>query len=127
MTVRRRDVYRCEVCGIVAEIRDAGAGEPICCGQPMALQPPNARPDPDGQHALKARTMDEALVVTVGEAVGGHPSGGNHCLQWIEIDRGDGTFLRSDLQPGDPPRADFPAGPCAGVRAYCSRHGLWEN
>ena len=28
-------VYKCLVCGIVAEVLDDGAGELVCCGQPM--------------------------------------------------------------------------------------------
>ena len=34
MSSERLQVYKCKVCGIVAEILDGGAGEMICCGQP---------------------------------------------------------------------------------------------
>ena len=31
-------VYKCEACGQVVEVKEAGAGELVCCGQPMELQ-----------------------------------------------------------------------------------------
>jgi desulfoferrodoxin-like iron-binding protein len=29
------EVYRCEICGNVVEVKEAGGGELVCCGQPM--------------------------------------------------------------------------------------------
>lgn len=31
------EVYRCEVCGNVVEVKEAGAGQLVCCGKPMVL------------------------------------------------------------------------------------------
>ncbi|MDO8842485.1 MAG: desulfoferrodoxin FeS4 iron-binding domain-containing protein [Methanocalculus sp.] len=31
-------VFICEICGNVVEVKEAGGGELICCGQPMELQ-----------------------------------------------------------------------------------------
>jgi desulfoferrodoxin-like iron-binding protein len=31
------EVYRCEICGNVVEVKEAGGGELVCCGQPMKL------------------------------------------------------------------------------------------
>ncbi len=31
------EVYRCAVCGNVVEVKEAGGGELVCCGQPMDL------------------------------------------------------------------------------------------
>jgi len=31
------EVYRCEVCGNVVEVKEVGGGELVCCGQPMKL------------------------------------------------------------------------------------------
>ncbi|MFP4349541.1 MAG: desulfoferrodoxin FeS4 iron-binding domain-containing protein [Thermodesulfobacteriota bacterium] len=31
-------VYKCEVCGQVVEVKEAGEGELVCCDQPMVLQ-----------------------------------------------------------------------------------------
>ncbi|RCW51548.1 MULTISPECIES: desulfoferrodoxin FeS4 iron-binding domain-containing protein [unclassified Halanaerobium] len=32
------EVYCCEVCGNVVEVKEVGGGELVCCGQPMKLQ-----------------------------------------------------------------------------------------
>ncbi len=32
------EVYKCEVCGNVVKVMEAGDGELVCCGQPMKLQ-----------------------------------------------------------------------------------------
>jgi desulfoferrodoxin-like iron-binding protein len=31
------EIYRCEICGNVVEVKEAGGGELVCCGQPMIL------------------------------------------------------------------------------------------
>jgi len=29
------EVFRCEICGNVVEVKEAGGGELVCCGQDM--------------------------------------------------------------------------------------------
>jgi len=31
-------VFICEICGNVVEVREVGGGELICCGEPMSLR-----------------------------------------------------------------------------------------
>jgi desulfoferrodoxin-like iron-binding protein len=31
------EVYKCEICGNVVEVKEAGGGELVCCGEPMVL------------------------------------------------------------------------------------------
>ncbi len=38
MATETGEVYECEVCGAVVEVREGGAGELECCGQLMALK-----------------------------------------------------------------------------------------
>ncbi len=39
MNVKKKgEVYKCQVCGNVVEVIEAGGGELICCGEPMDLQ-----------------------------------------------------------------------------------------
>jgi len=33
----QRQIYKCNVCGNIVEILHAGAGQLVCCGQPMEL------------------------------------------------------------------------------------------
>jgi superoxide reductase len=37
-----RQVYKCNVCGNIVEILDVGAGELVCCDEPMQLQAENS-------------------------------------------------------------------------------------
>lgn len=32
------ETYKCEICGNVVEVKESGAGELVCCGQPMEKQ-----------------------------------------------------------------------------------------
>ncbi len=32
------EVYVCEICGNVVEVKKVGGGELVCCGEPMKLQ-----------------------------------------------------------------------------------------
>jgi len=31
------EVYKCEICGNVVEVKEVGGGELVCCGQSMTL------------------------------------------------------------------------------------------
>jgi desulfoferrodoxin-like iron-binding protein len=31
-------VFRCEICGNVVVVKEAGGGELVCCGEPMILE-----------------------------------------------------------------------------------------
>jgi desulfoferrodoxin-like iron-binding protein len=31
------EIYQCEICGNVVEVREVGGGELVCCGEPMTL------------------------------------------------------------------------------------------
>ncbi len=32
------EIYKCELCGNVVEVKEAGGGELVCCGEPMEKQ-----------------------------------------------------------------------------------------
>jgi superoxide reductase len=34
---QKGEVYRCNICGNVVEVKQGGQGELVCCGQPMEL------------------------------------------------------------------------------------------
>ncbi len=31
------EIFRCEICGNVIEVKKVGGGELVCCGKPMTL------------------------------------------------------------------------------------------
>jgi superoxide reductase len=124
MSVERQEIYKCRVCGIVAEIVDAGAGEPVCCGLVMTLLEPGSLGDP-AEHGLHWRRQGDGIVVSV--AGGEHPMEPRHFIQWVEVLDGPRAF-RLFLAPGEPAEAFLPR--CDGaqsVRVLCNRHGLWQS
>lgn len=34
---KKKEVYKCEICGNIVEVVHEGAGTLVCCGQPMKL------------------------------------------------------------------------------------------
>lgn len=34
----KNQIYKCEKCGMVVQVKKAGGGELVCCGEPMKLQ-----------------------------------------------------------------------------------------
>jgi len=122
--VEKRQVYKCLVCGIVAEVLDVGAGQLICCGQPMRLMAP--RDEPDAMHELVIEPDGSSVTVRVGSG-GPHPMEPGHHVQWIEL-FANCVAQKLPLTAGDEPEAYFPlvAGE-AQIRVFCNVHGLFER
>ncbi|MEE9604806.1 MAG: desulfoferrodoxin FeS4 iron-binding domain-containing protein [Candidatus Scalindua sp.] len=38
MATEAGEVYECEICGAMVEVKEGGAGELVCCDQPMTLK-----------------------------------------------------------------------------------------
>lgn len=124
MATERQQVYKCQVCGIIAEVFDGGAGELVCCGQPMQLLVENTVDAAKEKHVPVVEAADGGVKVKVGSAA--HPMEEKHYIEWIEV-IADGRVYRQFLKPGDAPEAFFPV-EAAGVvaREYCNLHGLWK-
>jgi len=120
------EVYRCNVCGNIVEVLHAGAGELVCCGQPMELKTENTVDASKEKHVPVIEQVDDKLIVKVGSEL--HPMEPEHYIEWIEINMKDkNKVIRIDLKPGDKPEVKFCA--CSEdfeVRAYCNLHGLWQ-
>lgn len=120
-------IYKCEVCGNMVEVVWEGAGELVCCGQPMKLLKENSVDASLEKHVPVAETEGDLLKVKVGSAA--HPMTEEHYIQWIEVLVGD-KVCRASLKPGMAPEAVFklPDGSQKLVlRAYCNLHGLWQG
>jgi superoxide reductase len=121
----RKQIYKCEVCGIVAEVLDGGAGELVCCGEPMQLMEPKTEDATTEKHVPYIERTDEGVKVRVGQNEA-HPMLEKHWIQWIEL-IADGRSYRQFLDPGDLPEAVFPvSGEDLSAREYCNLHGLWQ-
>lgn len=120
----RLEIYKCEACGNIVEVLDGGAGELVCCNQPMVLQSENTVDAAKEKHVPVMEKIAGGVKVKVGEVA--HPMEENHYIEWIEI-IADGKAYRQFLKPGDAPEADFNIeADQITMREYCSLHGLWK-
>ena len=118
-------VYVCEICGNMVEMVHEGAGELVCCGQPMTLLEGNTVDAAREKHVPVIEYTENGVKVKVGSVP--HPMIDKHYIEWIEI-IADGKAYREFLNPGDAPEATF----CIDANeltayAYCNLHGLWKG
>ncbi len=121
---KRLEVYKCSVCGNIVEVLVGGAGELVCCGQPMALQTENTVDAAKEKHVPVIEKTDAGYKVKVGSVA--HPMEEKHYIQWIEL-IADGKSYLQFLNPGDAPEAVFAiAAESVTAREYCNLHGHWK-
>ena len=120
----RLQIYRCEICGNVTEVVHSGAGELVCCGQPMKLMKEGETDAATEKHVPVVERVEGGLKVTVGSVL--HPMEDKHYIEWIEL-IADGKAYRQFLKPGEIPAAIFRVdADSVVVREYCNLHGLWK-
>lgn len=123
MTLRGQ-IYRCNICGNIVEVLNAGAGKLVCCGQPMELLKEKAEDEGKEKHVPVIEKIDEGVKVTVGSVQ--HPMEEGHYIAWVEVSV-DGEVHRKFLKPGDKPEAVFRLeAKRVEARGYCNLHGLWR-
>ena len=119
-----REVYKCKVCGNIVEVLNGGAGELVCCGQPMDLKEEQTADVTTEKHVPVIEKTDTGYKIVVGSTL--HPMEEAHFIEWIEL-IADGLVYRKFLEPGEAPEAEF----CVEAdkveaREYCNLHGLWK-
>jgi superoxide reductase len=118
-------IYKCDKCGNIIEVLHVGAGELVCCGEPMKLQKENVVDAAAEKHVPVIEKTKKGVIVKVGSVP--HPMEEAHYIEWIEI-IADGKSYRKFLHPGEAPEAEF----CVEAenviaREYCNLHGLWSS
>ena len=117
-------IYKCEVCGNIVEMLHAGAGQLVCCGQPMKLFRENTTDAAKEKHVPVIEKTAAGIKVTVGSVA--HPMEEKHYIEWIEV-IADGKAYRKFLNPGEAPEATFELkAEKVTAREYCNLHGLWK-
>jgi len=117
-------VYKCEVCGNIIEVLHGGAGELVCCSQPMKLFKENSVDAAKEKHVPVLEKTADGFKVKVGSIA--HPMEEKHWIEWVELVV-DGKVYRQFLKPGQAPEATFCLkGDKVGAREYCNLHGLWK-
>lgn len=118
------EVYKCDVCGNIVEVLHGGAGELVCCGQPMRLLVENTVDASKEKHVPVIEKVPGGFRVKVGSVP--HPMEAKHWIEWVEL-LADGKAYRQFLNPGDAPEAVFLVqAATVSAREYCNIHGLWK-
>lgn len=122
---KQLEIFKCDICGNIVEVLHGGAGELVCCNQPMVLMKENTVDAAKEKHVPVIEKTSDGIVVKVGSVP--HPMEEKHSIQWIEL-IANGKAYRQHLSPGGKPEACFPdtEGPIT-VREYCNLHGLWST
>ena len=127
-----KQIYKCAVCGNIVEVLHTGAGELVCCGEPMKLQSENTVDAAIEKHVPVIEKSDKGVVIKVGEVP--HPMEESHYIEWIEATLTTGETFKKFLKPGDAPEMRVCA--CSSeqcscdvksAREYCNLHGLWAK
>ena len=120
----RLEVYKCEVCGNIVEVLHEGAGELVCCGEPMKLLVAGSVDAAKEKHVPVIEKTAKGITVKIGSVP--HPMEEKHYIEWIEL-IADGKAYRQFLKPGDAPEATFVIdAQQVTAREHCNLHGLWK-
>ena len=120
---KRLEVYKCSICGIIAEVVHSGAGSMICCGKNMDRVTENTTDAATEKHVPVIELSDGTVAVKVGDVA--HPMEDAHYIEWIEILVEDKVY-RQYLKAGEPAQVTFiVSATTVTARAYCNLHGLW--
>lgn len=121
---KQSEIYKCEICGNIVEVLHGGAGELVCCGQPMKLIVADTVDAAKEKHVPVIEKTATGYKVSVGSVA--HPMEEKHYIEWIEL-IADGVSYRKFLKPGDVPVAEFcVTASSVSAKEYCNLHGLWK-
>jgi superoxide reductase len=122
---KRLEIYKCMVCGNIVEVVHGGAGELVCCGEPMKKLAENTEDAAKEKHVPVIEKVEGGYKVKVGSVA--HPMEEKHYIEWIELLAG-GKAYRQFLEPGGAPEAVFHVeAEDVAARELCNLHGLWKG
>jgi len=122
---KKLEIYKCMVCGNIVEVLHAGAGELVCCGEPMNNLVEKKADEGKEKNVPVIEKIDSGFKVKVGSVP--HPMEEKHYIEWIEL-LADGSTYRQFLEPGMAPEAVFSIhADSVSAREYCNIHGLWKG
>jgi superoxide reductase len=117
-------IFKCDSCGMIAEIVHASRQAPSCCGARMKYVVENATDGATEKHLPVVEKIVGGYKVSVGSTL--HPMEEKHYIEWIEL-LADGISYKAFLKPGMTPIATFMTdAQKVVVRELCTIHGLWR-
>lgn len=122
---KQLQIYKCSICGNIVEVLHGGAGELVCCGEPMELLDEKTADTGKEKHVPVIEKVDGGYKVKVGDVP--HPMEEKHYIEWIEL-LADGKAYRQFLKPQVAPEALFHIeADSVSAREHCNVHGLWKG
>jgi len=121
---KKLEIYKCSICGNIVEVLHGGAGQLVCCGQPMENLLAKTADQGKEKHVPVIEKLDNSIKVKVGSIP--HPMEEKHFIEWVEL-IADGKTYKQFLNPGEKPEAVFKIEAKKIIaREYCNVHGLWQ-
>lgn len=122
---KKLQVYKCGVCGNIVEVLHEGAGQLVCCNEPMMLMEENTTDAALEKHVPVVEKAEGGYRVRVGSAP--HPMEEKHYIEWVQLLTDHGAYRRF-LEAGGAPEAFFEVtAEKVEAREYCNLHGLWKG
>jgi len=125
---KQKQIYKCNICSNIVEVLHAGAGELVCCGQPMELLEEKTEDIGQEKHVPVIEKAANGVKIKVGSIP--HPMEESHWIEWIELIVNNKTY-RQFLKAGQVPEAEFEIKvddiKAVQAKEYCNLHGLWRS
>ena len=122
-----KEIYRCNICSNIVEVRYPGTGILVCCGSQMQHLLEKKEGVGPEKHVPIIEKTDHGIKIKIGAQ--SHPMEKNHLIEWIELIADDQVCCKI-LKPGDKPEAEFRMNIDSisqiEAREYCNIHGLWK-
>lgn len=124
---KKLELYKCNVCGNLVQVILSGAGELVCCGEPMKLIEANKEENSQlkEKHTPVFEEKDGEKFVTLKY----HPMTEEHYIQFIEVYPKDKSSMHLKyLNPNE--RAEFNLNKLEDeleAVEMCNIHGLWRG
>jgi len=118
-------IYKCNICGNIVSVIEAGKGELVCCGQPMELLEEKTEDEGKEKHVPIIEISGNKVIVKIGSVP--HPMEDKHYIELVQLIKDGNVVVGKRLSPGDEPKAEFCVESTKGLKAriLCNIHGLW--
>lgn len=125
---KRLELYKCDICGNIVEVVVEGAGELVCCGQPMRLLQAGTNDDASTEKHVPVFSKTETNGMEIRVGAEPHPMIPEHYVMFIEVISADKNYVkRKYLHPDEKPELVIDKYINNSLaREYCNIHGLWE-
>lgn len=126
--LKKKSVYKCNVCGNLVEALWNGDPSISCCGQEMEELSPKTADSATEKHVPVIEKDGNKVTVKVGSVP--HPMQPDHYILFVELLVGDKVY-RHDFKEGDTKAeavftVEDPSAPMK-AREYCNKHSLWAS